>query len=127
MTPNVVTIHRTDSISTACALMAEVKTRHLVVVNPDGAVAGILSDRDCNRALQSPFTGGDPTKLAESVSVDRIMNVMPHCIDPQASPAEAAEIMLAHNISALPVIRDETLIGIVTTTDLLKTIAAQPV
>jgi CBS domain-containing protein len=48
------------------------------------------------------------------------MAPMPHCITPQASVSEAAQLMLEYKISALPVMRDGTLIGIVTTTDLLK-------
>ena len=126
MTPNVITVHEIDNVETVCKIMLEAKTRHVVVVTPSGKIQGIVSDRDCNLALQSPFEYGDPVALAKSIAVKNIMTEMPHCISPHASVSEAAQLMLEYKISALPVLRDGTLIGIVTTTDLLKLLVSVP-
>lgn len=120
MTRNVITVHETDNIATVCDIMTHAKTRHVIVVQASGKIQGIISDRDCNLALQSPFKDGNPMKFAESIEAWQIMASMPHCITAQASVAEAAQLMLEYKISALPIMRDGTLIGIVTTTDLLK-------
>jgi len=124
MTPNVITVHESDNVATVCDIMTQAKTRHVVVVTPSGKIQGIVSDRDCNLAIQSPFEDGDPIKFAQGILVKQIMAPMPHCITPHASVAEAAQLMLEYKISALPIMRDGTLIGIVTTTDLLKVLAA---
>lgn len=127
MTPNVITVHETDNVATVCEIMSSAKTRHVVVVTPSGKIQGIVSDRDCNLAKHSPFEDGDPVKFAKSIEVKQIMATMPHCITPHASISEAAQLMLEYKISALPVMRDGTLIGIVTTTDLLKLLVTAPV
>lgn len=123
MTANVITVHESDNVATVCDIMTKAKTRHVVVVTPSGKIQGIVSDRDCNLAIQSPFKDGDPVKFAHGILVNQIMAPMPHCITPHASVAEAAQLMLEYKISALPIMRDGTLIGIVTTTDLLKVLA----
>jgi len=129
MTPNVVTIHASDTLATACNVMDSAKTRHLFVVNADGSLVGVVSDRDCKLALQSPFAGEGikAAKFAEKILVERIMTKMPHCVSPQTYVQEAAQIMLENRINSLPVMRDGTLIGIVTTTDLLKVLATAEV
>lgn len=122
MTSHVITIHEKDSVATARKIMKDANTRHLVVTSADGGVVGIVSDRDCKLAMQSPFVPDDsPThELAENISIQRIMAHAPHCVEPHVSVQEAAQMMIEHRISALPVVNDGMLMGIVTTTDLLK-------
>jgi acetoin utilization protein AcuB len=125
MTRNVITVHSTDSVATVCSIMNKANTRHLVVVGNDGSIAGIVSDRDCKLATVSPFSTTSGDGILDQVPVSKIMVPAPHWVDPLTSVAEAAHIMLEHRISALPVIQDGNLIGIVTTTDLLGTLVAQ--
>lgn len=127
MTREIVTVHRTDSLARACEIMETANVRHLVVVDADGGLVGVVSDRDCKLATQSPFLVYDDQKargLMAKITVDNIMAPAPHWIDPQSSASEAAQIMLEHRISALPVLHDGSLIGIVTSTDLLKLIVS---
>jgi acetoin utilization protein AcuB len=102
--------------------------RHLVVVASDGSIAGMISDRDCKLASVSPFSAvseAEAHKLLEGIPATRIMSPTPYWVEPLTSVAEAAHIMLTHRISALPVMQDGNLIGIVTSTDLLGTLVAQ--
>lgn len=125
MSRNVISVHEKDSLATAASIMLESKTHHLVVLGASGKVLGILSDRDCKLAMQSPFSDGDPIELAESIPVSRIMTPTPQCVSPHLSVGEAAQLMLRHHIHALPVVHDDTLMGIVTSTDLLKLLVGQ--
>jgi CBS domain-containing protein len=127
MTRNVISVHEKDSLATANSIMLEAQTHHLMVLSPSGKVVGILSDRDCKLAMQSPFSEGNPIDFAESIPVSRIMSPTPQYISPHVSIGEAAQIMLRHHIHALPVVHDDTLMGIVTSTDLLKVLVGQPI
>jgi CBS domain-containing protein len=121
MQPQVICVHRTDTLATAIAKMGSAGIRHLLVVDSDSQLAGILSDRDCRLALTSTFSDEDET-LAHKIPVEYIMTGTPQVIGVQASLREAALIMLEHRINALPVVRDGNLAGIVTSTDLLESL-----
>ena len=66
-------------------------------------------------ALSSGLEGLDHYR-----SADQIMTRDPITIAPTAPVEEAARLMLSARISALPVVEDTRLIGIVTETDLLR-------
>lgn len=56
-----------------------------------------------------------------SIKIYDIMKPMPLItIGPNASIKEAAELMIKHNIRRLPVVENHTLVGIITSKDLLK-------
>ena len=58
-------------------------------------------------------------ELVNHLYARMIMNPAPVVIAPDAEAVEAARLMLARRISCLPVMRDETLVGIVTRSDIL--------
>jgi CBS domain-containing protein len=61
--------------------------------------------------------GVDP----KGVKVSQIMTPAPLItIGPNASTREAAEMMIKHNVRRLPVVENRTLVGIITSKDLLK-------
>lgn len=96
--------------------------RHLLVVDEDSLV-GVISDRDVLRTL-SPFldtrreTPRDVRTLAKHAS--DLMRENPITIAPDASVQDANSLLLDNAISSLPVVDDGTLVGIVTTKDLLS-------
>ncbi|MCA9913293.1 MAG: CBS domain-containing protein [Anaerolineae bacterium] len=129
MTPKVVAIHAQDNLSKACCVLEDAGVRHLIVIDAAGRLAGIVSDRDCKLAVQSPYSVYDQETaetFAERILVEKIMTPTPECIDPMSSVQEAAYIMLDKHISALPVTQDGNVIGIVTSTDLLGVLAGKP-
>jgi len=128
MTPKVVAIHVKDNLTKACNLLEEAKVRHLLVVDGNGGLVGIVSDRDCKLAVQSPYSVYDQETadtFADRVPVEKVMTRTPECIEPLASVREAAYIMLEKQINALPVTQDGNVIGIVTSADLLNVLATQ--
>ena len=126
MTGRPVTIPSNGTLRQALKLMRSHSFRHLPVISSDGHLVGILSDRDCRLALNSPtmlrHRAHDETILNHTI-VASIMTPAPIVVEPNMSAAEAALLMVDHAISALPVMRAETLVGIVTTSDVLLAFA----
>ncbi len=96
--------------------------RHLPVVDGD-RLLGVVSDRDVLHAA-GPSLG--PTEFDEDggPGVDRTLReIMTRDLvtaDPTMSVEEAADTMLRENVSALPVLDEGRLVGIVTTADVLR-------
>lgn len=96
--------------------------RHLCVVRQT-RVVGIVSDRDVKRALPSALAGAvrmDYEAILEETPLSRVMSRAPVCIASQAPLARAVSLMLEHRISALPVVDDGVLVGMLTETDCLR-------
>jgi len=122
MTRNPATIHHDATLEQALEVMERLGCRHLPVLSADAHLVGILSDRDCRLALNSPHILREHWQDEEIIKRTYIVSIMtpaPIVIEADVSACEAARLMLTNHISALPVMRSETLIGIITTSDLL--------
>lgn len=122
MTSNPVTIRSDKPLRAALELMQEHTVKHLPVLSASGHVVGVVSDRDCRYALNSPYTLHEKWQdeaLADTLQIRAVMTPAPIIIEPNAPASEAARLMLAHRIGCLPVMRAETLVGIITRSDLL--------
>jgi CBS domain-containing protein len=122
MTANPITIRADNSLRRALELMHEHQCKHLPVISPNGHLVGVISDRDCRYALNSPLTVREKWQDEELAIRTRVRNIMtpaPIVVEPNAPADEAARLMLKHRIGCLPVMRAETLVGIITRSDLL--------
>lgn len=103
-----------DRLADTYAVMQDRDIRHLPVVD-DGRLVGVVTDRDLRLATSRlhphPF---DPADRLEAVMTSEVLTAAPR--DPVE---EAARVMRAHKIGCLPVVEGETVVGIVTGTDLL--------
>ena len=108
--PSPITVLPSDLLSTARDRMACEHVRHVAVVEGDGHLVGILSDRDLMRHV-GHF---DHTK------VDAVMTKHPRTIAPDAATDTAARLMVDQRIRALPVVDGERLVGMLTATDILE-------
>lgn len=123
MTENPITISPGATLRQALNLMEAHHFMHLPVVSKQRHLVGILSDRDCRRALNSPFVLRERWQdedLLDSLDVREIMSPAPIIVEPDAPATEAARLMLTHQIGCLPVMRAETLVGIITRSDILS-------
>ncbi len=116
MTANPVTIHQDKAIHDAVHAMVQIGCHHLPVLSDEGHVVGMITDSDCRRVRLSPFT---PRKDTKAPLVRDFMSPAPIIIEPDTSVDEAARLMLTNHVSCLPVMRGETLVGIITTSDML--------
>jgi acetoin utilization protein AcuB len=109
MTRNPITIRSGDALAKANALMVAGGFRRLPVVD-DAHVVGILTERDL-RAHAGHL---------ENTRVNAVMRTTLVTIVPEGTVEEAARLMLKHKVGGLPIVAaDGTLVGIVTTSDLL--------
>lgn len=114
MTAEVVTLSPRDSYAEAVGLMANRPFRHFLVVEGDGRLVGVVSDRDLLRALARKFDW-QRTIVADVMTRGAVTART-------TTPLSAAtELLLRHRINCLAV-TDETdrVIGIMTSTDLLR-------
>ena len=112
-----------ERLDLADDIMRLIHVRHVPVVE-DGRLVGLLSSHDLLAAsLAKVFEVEEPNRRTFLRAVD-VREVMAHPVStasPDTTLAEAAELMVKRKISALPVVdRDDTLIGLVTITDLVQ-------
>lgn len=122
MTAKPVTIDADATLAEALELMKQVGCRHLPVLSSDGHVVGVISDRDCRMAMNSPHVLRErwqDDRLVETLPVRAAMSTAPVVTEQDTLAVEAARLMLMNHIGCLPVMRGETLVGIVTTSDIL--------
>lgn len=113
MTRSVVTLYHGQTFGEAVALMANRPFRHILVVERDVRLVGIISDRDLLRILAR----GHEWK---NIAVEDIMTKNMVTVRPQTPLSVAVGDMLARRINCLPVVDGaDRLCGIVTSTDLL--------
>ena len=114
MTPNPITMSPNDSFRETIGLMANRPFRHFLVVEPDGQLAGVISDRDLLRVLAR-----DPNW--ESTTVADVMTRNTVTVQPETPLSAAIMEILARRINCLPVVDTQGWVcGIVTSTDLLN-------
>ena len=125
MTEKPITVHPDTQMLEARQRMLEARIRHLIVTD-DERVIGIVTDRDIRLNLPSPATSlsvWEMNFLLAKLTVRDVMTRAVMIVDPKRSAAEAAQIMLAHKISALPVTEGERLVGILTESDFVRVVA----
>jgi len=109
MTSDPVTIRPHDTLSKAKTIMDAGRFRRVPVVD-DGRLVGILTERDLRE-----YTG-----FLESTRVNAAMRTALITVTPYNTVEDAARLMLKHKIGGLPIVADGKLVGIVTTSDLLR-------
>lgn len=125
MQKNVLAVSPDDRVIHARRIMIDENIARLPVVDK-GALVGIISDIEIAFAfakLKRSFSLGRQKHRLDELLVKSVMK--PHVIwtTPSVTASEAAKIMVKHNIGALPVMEHNSIIGIVSRTDLIKTIA----
>jgi len=126
MTSNPVTIVPIATIAEGAALMAKKRVRRLLVVKSktnDSKLLGIVSASDILHAFPpdvNPFAV-EPRQSPENVlTIQQIMNANPLTVEPDTPIEEAARLMRAQKIGALPVVRDGKLVGVITESDIFR-------
>ena len=123
MTPEVTTLRRNDTLSIADDVMHLGRIRHMPVVDDDGLIVGIVSQRDLFRGSLARALGYGAhaqQKLLGQLVVKEVMTNDPVTIGPDAPLAEAARLMLQRKIGCLVVVEDGRLAGILTESDFVK-------
>lgn len=120
MTGEVVTVPPDCPLDDAIRLFESCRFRHLPVAEKDRLV-GLISDRDIALAtgwILASYRNADENSGPRTVG--QIMRTDVFTLDVEASIPEAAAIILDHRINAVPLLEEGKLVGIITTTDLLR-------
>ena len=112
MTKKVITVESNKTVSEAAALMAENDVANLIVMDNNIPI-GIVTERDFVRRVMAK---DKPSKT----KISEIMSTPLRVIDPDAPLKEAARRMVRKRIRRLPVIIDNKLVGIITTSDFAR-------
>lgn len=120
MKTSVVTIHPSDSIRYALLTAREHRIRHLPIVEQSSLV-GIVTDRDLREAGPSTLQPERDTRILEQ-PVSSIMSKAVITVHPRDFVEEAALTLYDHNVGCLPVVRHNTVVGILTRKDILHTL-----
>jgi CBS domain-containing protein len=125
MNPDPVTVPPTTTISAAALLMAQHKYRHLLIAEPSGSgkkPLALLSKYDIALAFPSDLNPFSPevTEATHPQPVSSIMTRTVITVPPDCAIEEAARILRSHHISALPVVRGDSLAGIITESNIFE-------
>lgn len=128
MSRDVVTAVPTVGLLDADALMREHNIRRLPVVE-NGRLVGIVTYGDIREARPSAATSlssWELNYLLASLNLAGVMTKNPIAISPEATIGEAADLMLTHRISGLPVVDGSgRLVGIITESDIFRMVVHQ--
>ncbi len=122
MTKNVVKLNVSDDLTKAESLFKKYHIRHIPVVNSN-VIVGMLSYTDLLRISFVDAIDDDEiidATVYNMFTVEQVMAKKLVSISPETSIKEAAEILATREFHALPVCEGELLVGIITTTDLIK-------
>ncbi|MBP7470101.1 MAG: CBS domain-containing protein [Flavobacterium sp.] len=123
MTKNVIKLHLADDLTKAEKLFKHNKIRHIPVVDGN-KIVGMLSYTDLLRISFADAVDDNDDVVDASVynlfTVEQVMAKKLVTISPDTTIRETAEILSTKEFHALPVCLGDLLVGIVTTTDLIK-------
>ena len=127
MSTDLVSVQGREKLIAAYDKMRRNRIRHLAVIDGDGIVVGILSDRDVNRAMHSHVVNSGSQMKTEEVSFEPEATVQDYMswpvktFDKDRLIKDVAKEMIREKISAFLVTDGRNEIsGIITTEDLLR-------
>ena len=122
MTSSVTTLPHDATLLDAVLCMRQSGLRHLPVVK-EGALVGVLSDRDVTRVAPSLFeklSQEEYNEIFKTTLIESVMTKEPVTAHPHTPARDVVNTMCERKIGAVPVVGgDDTLAGIVTRADLL--------
>lgn len=119
MVKNVVTAEADESVKEAAKRMNLYGIGCLIVVDK-GKVVGIFTERDILIKVVEASKNAGKTKVSEIMSTKLVVG------SPDMDVVDAARMMLQKKIKKLPVVTDSKLVGLVTFTDIVRTVRMEP-
>jgi CBS domain-containing membrane protein len=123
MSTDMLTLRRNDTLLIADELMKQKRVRHLPVLDENGELCGLVTQRDLFRgAVLTSLGYGSRAEemMLASLAVKDAMTENPITVTSALSLEDAARLMLTHSIGSLPVIDGGRLVGILTEGDFVR-------
>jgi CBS domain-containing membrane protein len=122
MTGSPVTLKPEDTLDLANDVISLGRIRHIPVVE-DGRLVGLLSERDLIGAAATTIFGLKQKRksaLLKTVLIKDVMKKRVISVKPDTPIKDAAQLMADKKIGCVPVVESGTLVGLLTTTDILR-------
>src|SRR6187402_3815484 len=123
MSKDVVTLGRNEKLAVADDVMRLGRIRHLPIIDEDGALAGIVSQRDLfHSGLLRALGYGTHAKdsVLDGLVLKETMKTEVVTTTPDTELREAAKVMLERKIGCLVVLEGQRIAGIVTESDFVR-------
>jgi acetoin utilization protein AcuB len=123
MTRSPFTVRSDGSVGDARETMKRERIHRLPVADKKGHLVGIVTEKDILYASPSPASTLDVwemNSLLSRLTVGEVMTSDPISVTPDVPIEQAARIMADNDIGGLPVVEKETLVGIITESDIFK-------
>tara|TARA_R110000764_G_scaffold213522_2_gene299887 strand:+ start:89 stop:520 length:432 start_codon:yes stop_codon:yes gene_type:complete len=128
MTTSVISLNAKDTLETAESLFKENNIRHIPVLE-GSKVIGMLSYNDLLRISFADAIGDDEqdvdTVVYNMFTIEQVMTKNLVTVTSTTTIKEVAEILSKREFHALPVVDNNNLVGIITTTDLINFLLEQ--
>ncbi|MGJ3259577.1 MAG: CBS domain-containing protein [Rhodospirillales bacterium] len=113
---DVASVTAENTVLDASKIMRDRRIAAVIVVDADGNLTGIVTERDI--VFRGTAEGKDPatTRIAE------ILTANPDTLDPDDSPFDALELMQTRNYRHLPVVEGSKCIAVVSVRDLFNSV-----
>ena len=121
MSTDILSVNITQSLREVDAIISGQHIRHVPVVSGD-TIIGMLSKTDLQKISFVNTMDGDglTTAMYDNLSIDQVMTKDITTVEQNDTILDVATILSKNEFHALPVTEDGKLVGIVTTTDLVK-------
>ncbi|WP_212636895.1 CBS and ACT domain-containing protein [Desulfacinum hydrothermale] len=123
MKTDLITVSPDTPVLKAREILDTKKISHLPVTDGKARLLGIVTDRDLKEAWASPastLSVYELTYVLQKLKVESIMTKDVLIATPDMTIERAARILHDHRIGALPVVKDDKVVGIITATDLME-------
>lgn len=117
-----VTLKPEDTLDLANDVISLGRIRHIPVL-ADGRLVGLLSERDLIGAAANQIFGlkqKSKSALLKTVLIRDVMKKKVVTVTPDTAIKDAAHLMATKKIGCVPVVSDGALVGLLTTTDILR-------
>lgn len=124
MTTSLVTVEKTTTSAEIKRIFEKNKFHHLPVVDLAGRLEGIISREDFFRIAyllnHNLKDKAEAEHMFNQMEAMDLMTPQPLVLDPEDTVGLAADIFLANEFHAIPILDDDSLVGMITTHDLLQ-------
>ncbi|MDO9398180.1 MAG: CBS domain-containing protein [Herbiconiux sp.] len=118
MTPDPQPVRADQPLAEAARLMRDLDVGSLPVIDGNGRLRGMLTDRDI--VVKCVAAGGDPV----TVTAGELAEGAPVTVDAVADIREALRLMQEQQVRRLPVLDGDTLVGIISQADIALSLSA---
>lgn len=128
MTREVASVRPDDKLQVANDVMRLGRIRHMPVVDREGRLVGIVSQRDLFHSALLKALGGCSSEshaFVDAVAVEETMQRGVVTVGPDLPLREAARLMISRRIGCLVVVETGAIVGILTESDFVR-LTAEP-